>query len=147
MTDLRDQLADFEATARDQLAALIGNTHITTYADLLALADRILDAGWHPPRTGRTHATATCHPERPHYARGLCTGCYDHHRDYGTLHRFPRMKRPTTEFATDYAELRTQGLSRTQIAWRLGMRRNSVDAAYRRAVAAGALTPDRRTVA
>lgn len=93
----------------------------------------------------RLRIVPNCHPRDEHFARGLCRGCYEYHRYHGTLDQHPRHKRPTAEFATDYAELRAQGYSRTQIAWRLRMRRNSVDAAYRRAVAAGALTPDRRS--
>ena len=144
MTDLRDQLADFDAAARRQLTNLIDEF---VYPHPLAdkIAQRILDAGWLPPRTYRTRATAACHPRQRHYARGLCCACYEHHRSQGTLDRFPRMKRPTADFAADYAELRAQGHSRSQIAWRLGIRRNTLDAAYRRAVAAGALTPDRGT--
>jgi arylamine N-acetyltransferase len=120
VTDLRDQLADFEATARRLLTQ--------------------------PARLVLVHARpATCHPDRPYFARTLCVGCYDHHRGQGTLHRFPRQQRSTGEFAADYALLRSEGHTRTQIAERLGMRRNTVDAAYRRAIRAGALTPDRRT--
>lgn len=121
MTDLRDHLPAFEAAAQRLLAA--------------------------PPRPRLVvvHARpASCHPERPYFARGLCTGCYDHHRRRGTLHRFPPQQRSTGHFAADYALLRSEGFTRAQIAERLGMRRNTVDAAYRRAVRAGALTPDRR---
>ncbi len=121
MTDLRDQLADFEAAARRLLA----------------------------PGRGRlvlVHETpARCHPAREIYGRTLCRGCYDHHRNAGTIGNYPRAHRATTDFAADYALLRSEGHTRAQIAERLRMRRNSVDAAYRRAVAAGALTPDRRT--
>jgi hypothetical protein len=121
MTDLRDQLADFETLARRLLA----------------------------PGRGRlvlVHETpARCHPAREIYARTLCRGCYDHHRDAGTLDNYPRSKRPMADFADDYALLRAEGHTRQQIAQRLGMRRNTVDAAYRRSVRAGALTPDRRT--
>jgi hypothetical protein len=127
VTDLPDQLA-----ARDQLAALIRDGGTSS-----AIADRILAAGWRPPHG------ALCHPRRELFARGLCEPCYEHHRRNATLQQFPRSKRPTADFATDYDELRAQGLSRIQIAWRLGMRRNSVDAAYRRAVLRGVLTPDR----
>lgn len=121
MTDLRDQLADFEAAARRLLR----------------------------PGRGRfvlVHETpARCHPAREVYGRTLCRGCYDHHRGAGTLDNYPRAKRALTDFAADYDLLRTEGYTRTQIAARLGMRRNTVDAAYRRALAAGLITPDRRT--
>lgn len=119
MTDLRDQLADFEAAAR-----------------------RLLQ----PRRLVLVHAKpARCHPNREHFARGLCRGCYDHRRGAGTLHDHPRNCRPLGDFVADYQMLRSEGYTRTQIAHRLRMRRNTVDAAYRRAVVAGALTPDRRT--
>ena len=120
MTDLRDQLADFDAAARRLL---------TPARPLLVLV---------------RPSPATCHPGREHFARGLCRGCYEYHRYHGTLHDHPRIKRPTSHFAADYALLRAEGYTRTQIAERLAMRRNTVDAAYRRAVRAGALTPDRR---
>lgn len=121
MTDLRDQLTDFETAAR-----------------------RLLNKG--RGRLALVHETpARCHPTRLSYGRGLCRGCYDHHRQRGSLHAFPRTNRPTTEFAADYDLLRSEGYSRKDIALRLGMTRNTVDAAYRRAVAAGALTPDRRS--
>jgi len=121
VTDLRDRLPELEAAAR-----------------------RLLGSG--RGRLVLVHETpARCHPAREAYARTLCRGCYDHHRDAGTLGNYPRSKRPTVDFAADYDLLRSQGFTRAQIAERLGMRRNSVDAAYRRAVAAGALTPDRRS--
>lgn len=88
---------------------------------------------------------ATCHPLRPNVGRGLCGGCYEHHRRVGTIDQYPRAKRLTADFAEDYAHLRAQGLGRERIAARLGMRRNSVDRAYLRAVRAGVLEPDRRT--
>jgi hypothetical protein len=122
VTDLRDQLADFEAAARRLLTTPARTRLVVVHA-----------------------RPATCHPDRPYFARTLCTGCYDHHRRRGTLDRFPQQQRPAGHFAADYALLRSEGYTRRQIAERLGMRRNSVDAAYRRAVRAGALTPDRRT--
>jgi len=124
VTDLRDQLADFDAVARRLLAR--------------------------PTRFVLVHARpATCHPDRPVNARGLCDSCYETHWKRGTLDQFPtkRTQRFRDDFIADYQHLRTYGLSRTEIAQRLGMTRNAVDAAYRRAVRAGALTPDRRTVA
>jgi hypothetical protein len=121
VTDLRDQLAAFEAVAR-----------------------RLLNKG-----TGRLalvcETPARCHPTKEAYGRGLCRGCYDHHRGRGSLDQFPRSKRLMAEFAADYELLRSQCYTRRQIAERLGMPRNTLDAAYRRAVRAGALTPDRRT--
>ena len=140
MTDLRDQLADIEAAARQSLAALIGaDLAITTHTDALRIADRILAAGWTPP--GRP----ACHPNRELFARSLCKDCYDYHRRHDTLDHHPRKQRPTADFAADYQLLRSEGHTRRQIAERLGMRRNTVDAAYARAVRRGLLTPDRRT--
>lgn len=139
MTDLRDP--------RNDLAALIGNTHITTWDDILGLADRILDAGWLPPRnSGRTRNKATCHPHRPVEARGLCKGCYAHARSVGTLDQHPLRRRlvPLSTFADVYERMRSEGATRNHIADRLGMTRGGVDQAYLRAVRAGALTPDRR---
>lgn len=103
MTDLRDQLADFEAAAR------------------------------HP----------TCHPDRPHKARGLCVGCYDHHLYNRTLSQFPRRNRTPAEFAAAYTELRAQGRSVRYVAWKLGITFDGLNRAYYRAVRAGVLTPDR----
>lgn len=88
---------------------------------------------------------ATCHPQRRNAGRGLCGGCYEHHRRAGTIDRFPRATRPLAHFAEDYALLRSAGYGRHVIAARLGMKPNSVDRAYVRAVRAGLLTPDRRT--
>lgn len=122
MTDLRDQLADFEAAAR-----------------------RLLDQ---PRRLVLVHVRpATCHPDRPVNARGLCDSCYEMHWKAGTLAQFPtkRVQRFRADFVVEYRHLRSYGLSRTDIAARLGMTRNAVDAAVRRAVAAGDLEPDRRS--
>jgi hypothetical protein len=122
VTDLRDQLADFEAAARRLLTQ--------------------------PRRLVLVHGNpATCHPERPVNARGLCDSCYEKHWKAGTLDQFPtrRVQRFRVDFVADYRHLRAYGLGRTAIAERLGMTRNTLDAAYRRAVAAGDLEPDRRT--
>jgi acetyl-CoA acetyltransferase len=54
----------------------------------------------------------------------------------------PRYK--TADFADEYAHFRGYGLTRNQIAERLGITRSAVDQAYVRAVRAGLLTPDRR---
>jgi len=138
---------------RDELAALIGNTHITTYDDLLALADRIIDAGWQPPRTPRTRkrprtrSQATCHPNRPLEARGLCKGCYGHALSQGILHQHPLRRHHVHRdtFIDTYQRMRAEGANRRNIADRLGMTRDALAQAYRRAVMAGHLEPDRRT--
>ena len=92
-------------------------------------------------------AAAKCHPSRPNAGRGLCAGCYEHHRRNGTLHQHPlsrwRLRMP--DFAVEYAHLRSDGLGRANIAARLGVTRDAIDQAYKRAVRAGLLNPDRRT--
>jgi CRP-like cAMP-binding protein len=123
VTDLRDQLADFEAAARRLLT--------TT-----------------PRRLVLVHVKpATCHPERPVNARGLCYSCYQTHWQNGTLDQFPTKRRQRTraDFVADYELLRSEGYPRRVIADRLGMQPEAVHRAYSRAVRAGALTPDRRT--
>jgi hypothetical protein len=124
VTDLRDQLADFEAAAR-----------------------RLLE-----PRPTRrlvlvNARPATCHPDRPVNARGLCDSCYETHWKRGTLAQFPtkRTMRTRAEFVADYELLRSEGYNRRQIAERLDMAYSTVNRAYQRAVAAGDLEPDRRT--
>jgi hypothetical protein len=122
VTDLRDQLADFEAAARRLLTT--------------------------PRRLVLVHARpATCHPERPVNARGLCDSCYEMHWRAGTLDQFPTMRdqRRRVEFIADYRLLRSEGYTRSQIAERLRMSRNALDRAVQRAVRAGDLEPDRRT--
>jgi CRP-like cAMP-binding protein len=81
------------------------------------------------------------------FARGLCRACYDRARHNGTLHQHPvqRPQRPRADFVADYRLLRSEGYTHAQMAERLGMKRRSFYAAYARAVAAGELTPDRRT--
>lgn len=125
MTDLRDQLADFEAAARR----------------LLTQPRRRLVLVHGNP--------TTCHPDRPVNARGLCDSCYEKHWKAGTLDQFPtrRVQRRRVEFIADYELLRSEGYTRRQIAERLGMTRNAVDRAVQRAVAAGDLEPDRRRTA
>ena len=121
MIDLRDQLADFDAAAR-----------------------RLLNRG----RLVLVHARpATCHPDRPVNARGLCDSCYETHWKRGTLDQFPtkRTMRSREDFVADYELLRSENYTRRQIADRLGMKYQALHRAYRRAVAAGALTPDRRS--
>jgi len=122
VTDLRDQLGAFEDAARRLLAR--------------------------PRRLVLVHARpATCHPGRPVNARGLCDSCYETHWKAGTLDQFPtqRTQRRRVEFLADYVLLRSEGYTRSQIADRLGMTRNALDAAVRRAVRAGDLEPDRRS--
>jgi hypothetical protein len=87
----------------------------------------------------------TCHPERRHKARGLCLGCYEHHMDAGTLDQFPRITRTPGDVIPRYATLRAAGRSRRYIARTLGITVEALNKHYYRAVAAGALTPDRRS--
>jgi hypothetical protein len=107
MTDLRDQLADFDAAAR--------------------------------------RPTPICHPGRKHKARRLCAGCYEHHMRNGTLDAYPRIRKPDAEIIAAYRRLRSQGHSFRYVAYALGMTFDGLNKAYYRAVAAGALTPDRRS--
>lgn len=125
MTDLRDQLADFEAAAR-----------------------RLLDQPWRKPGMLLVLVEAAkCHPGRPLNARGLCDSCYQTHRMRGDLDRFPTSRpagRSRADFVPDYELLRSEGYTRRQIAERLNMTFGAVTKAYLRAVRAGDLTPDRR---
>lgn len=85
---------------------------------------------------------ASCHPDQPLRARGLCTTCYDRHHKAGTLHAFPleRPQRSRADFIADFTMLRSEGYTLAQIAARLGMKYKAVNTAYNRAVAAGAIT-------
>jgi hypothetical protein len=121
MTDLRDQLADFEAAARRLLARPIPRGLALVYA-----------------------RPADCHPGRPLRAQGLCHSCYTLHWQRGTLPS-KRITRTRADFVADYELLRSEGYPRRIIAERLGMSYDAVGAAYHRALRAGALTPDRRT--
>lgn len=134
MTDLRDQLADFEAAARRLTAKPAPRSSQALEQRALVLV----------------HARpATCHPDRPVNARGLCDSCYEMHWRARTLDQFPtkRIQRFRVDFIADYQLLRSEGHTRAQIAVRLGMSRNALDRAVQRAVRAGDLTPDRRTAA
>lgn len=128
MTDLRDQLADFEAAAR-----------------------RLLASREQPrPHLVVVHARpASCHPDRPLAARTLCNSCYAMAWRNGRLDTHPlnQDKRSRADFVADYQLLRAEGHSRAQIAERLGMTVAAVTQAYRRAVRAGDLEPDRRRAA
>lgn len=125
VTDLRDQLADFEAAAR-----------------------RLLDTRPTRRQLVLVHARpANCHPDRPVNARGLCDSCYEMHWKAGTLDQFPtkRTQRRREHFVADYELLRSEGYTHRHIAERLGMKLPALRRAYQRAVRAGDLTPDRRT--
>jgi hypothetical protein len=119
MPDLRDRLAEFEAAAQRLIARPLVLVH---------------------PNPAR------CHPERRVCARGLCGSCY---QAAWLRDQLPdkRALRTRADFVADYELLRSEGYTRRQIADRLRMTYAGVAAAYRRAVAAGDLTPDRRTAA
>jgi CRP-like cAMP-binding protein len=119
VTDLRDRLADFEAAAH----RLLGRR-----PDLQLV--------WARP--------ATCHPNRPLRAQTLGDSCYTIAWAAGTLPE-KRSHRRQIDFIADYELLRSEGYTRRQIAERLGTTYDAVGVAYRRAVRAGLLTPDRRT--
>lgn len=93
----------------------------------------------------RDRVAPTCHPGRPHKARRLCPGCYEHHMRAGTLDQHPSSRRTVHEFAAAYTTLRRQGHSVRSTAHRLGITFDGLNKAYYRAVRAGALTPDRRS--
>lgn len=123
MTDLLDQLPALEAAARRLLARSRPGPYVLVPA-------------------------ATCHPSRPAHARGACRPCYQTHWAAGTVDQLAERRRDQwrrRHFTADYALLRSEGYTRAQIAERLGMKKNTLDAAYLRAVRAGDLTPDRRT--
>jgi hypothetical protein len=120
MTDLREHIQEFDAAAR-----------------------RILQA----PPLPLVHARpAPWHPTRPHRAQGLCDSCYTTawHRGQLPTHR---PIRHAADFAADYELLRDEGYTRRQIAERMRMTYSAVTQAYRRAVKADLLTPDRRRAA
>jgi hypothetical protein len=121
MIDLRDRVTEFEAAARRLLAV-----------------PRLVVVRARPAR---------CHPDRPLDARGLCRACYATAYNAGRHNEHPleRVSRSREDFVADYELLRSEGYTRRQIGERLHMSRDAVTAAYRRAVRAGALTPDRRT--
>ena len=85
---------------------------------------------------------ASCHRDRRAYARGACRPCYERASRRGTLAEYPSAVRFRADFVPDYETLRGQGLTRIEIAGRLGMTRAAIDAAYSRAVRAGELPPD-----
>lgn len=127
--DLRDHLADFEAAALRLLARM---------------APRPAPQ---PHTVAVTRPRAACHPDRPLAARTLCSSCYNVAWRSGRLHDAPdpvRAVRKRADFIADYEMLRAEGYTRRQIADRLGMNYPAVNAAYSRAIRAGALTPDRR---
>lgn len=129
MTDLRDRLADFEAAAR-----------------------RLLDQPTRPCRcrsgTARNRRAATCHPDRPVEARGLCRPCYSKAWSEGTLAAHPRKhrsRRSVEEFADLWQLLSPEGATLQTIADRLGMTRRAALQAHRRAIRRGLIEPDRRS--
>lgn len=122
VSDLREQLPAIEAVIR-----------------------RLLDGP--QPRLTLVHARpASCHPDRPMCARSLCHSCY---AVAWRRNELPdkRTMRSREEFVADYELLRSEGYTRRQMAERLGMTYDGVTAAYRRAILAGDLTPDRRASA
>lgn len=124
MNSRRADLADATAAAQQLLASVIPTGYVVTIVK-----------------------AAECHPDRPTNGRGLCRSCYAIAWLNRTHANWPAKQnhRSTADFAADFAVLRDQGYTRHQIAERLGMRYPAVNAAYRRAVHAGLLEPDRRT--
>lgn len=88
----------------------------------------------------RTPTAATCHPDLPLQARGLCGTCYMRASRAGTLPDHPRILRTRVEFLADYRVLRSEGYGTVrQVADRLGMQPAAVAQQLLRARKAGAL--------
>ncbi|MFD2421626.1 hypothetical protein [Amycolatopsis pigmentata] len=67
-------------------------------------------------------------------ARGLCRTCHAYHRNKGTLdERYPRTYRRDLDTIENYQKLSTRGLSRAEIAERLGLTYGGLTSALRRA--------------
>jgi hypothetical protein len=64
-----------------------------------------------------------------HSARYLCAGCYSWAEYHDVLGDYPPVKRQAAEIAEEYEFLAQQGLSRDQIAERLGLKRKSMERA------------------
>lgn len=102
--------------------------------ELVAAARRLL-----APTIGIQATPAKCHPHRPIAARGMCRSCYETARNKGTLDQHPT-RRPQTKrdiFLADYTHLKRYGLSDHEIANRIGMTKDALAQAKRRARKAG----------
>lgn len=67
-----------------------------------------------------------------HMARRLCRTCYEWARSNGKLFDFPMVKRTTADTVEEHDFLSSQGLSRDQIAARLGMKWPAIERAVYR---------------
>jgi hypothetical protein len=83
-------------------------------------------------RTALRPETSPQLPGQPHAGRGLCRLCYRHAAKHGQLDRFPAVRPGNRHLVEDYLELAAQGYTRKQAAERLGVRRDTLDAALRR---------------
>lgn len=89
-----------------------------------------------PPRAAYGDAP-TCHPDRPHHARGLCRTCWQQAYRGDKLGHRPRRKAPEGDILDEFARLHETGLLHKQIAHRLGITPNMLNARLSRARAAG----------
>lgn len=69
---------------------------------------------------------------RSDFARNLCCTCYDHHRCCGTLDQFPRKTWKAEELVSEADLLRSHGITREEVARRLGVKWASIIAARMR---------------
>lgn len=78
---------------------------------------------------------------QPPDSRGLvrdhCNACYRRNYRRGAHIDLPRRNRSRTDVVDDYLLLRSEGYTRRQIAARLGMNRNALEQALKRAALAG----------
>lgn len=79
---------------------------------------------------------ARCHPDRPHYARGLCRSDYDVAQQSGMLDEHERTTRPAAELLPEARRLREQcdpPMTWREIADRLGVGVRALEKARERA--------------
>lgn len=73
-----------------------------------------------------------------HGGRGLCVPCYEAKRNAGELDQFPRRTRRSADTVEDAEFLASTGLTRPQVARRLGMTENAIYQARKRVTQAHA---------
>jgi hypothetical protein len=80
-----------------------------------------------------------CHtPLKPYRrVRGLCPPCYSRRHRHGTHLDSPTRYRTRADVVDDYLVLRSRGITREQIAARLGMKTDALHQALKRAALAG----------
>lgn len=70
---------------------------------------------------------------RPPRVRGLCRACYQRHWRAGNLAGLPRANYARAELLAEHAHLAADGVSRPEVARRLGMTDGGLYQALRRA--------------